>query len=158
MAWPILLILLELHVQRRGGWLKPAVRTGVIVAALATVTLHMPPAVHLRLYPGGALGAVGGWQPLAAKIDSMADGLPIYATRYQDAALLAFYLPGRPHVRVLRTFDDRPSQFDLPPYPLLPEGPFVIADAGNLTSGPHVLQIGEHSYKLEITSRQELRD
>jgi len=154
MAWPILLILLELHVQRLGGWSLRALRTGVIVAAVAMVVLSMPPAFLLRLHPGGALGAVGGWEPLASKIDSMAKGLPIYATRYQDAGLLAFYLPGRPYVRVLRRSADRMSQFDLPRCPRMPDGQFVIVDNGNLPLGRSVLQIGDHNYNLDITARK----
>jgi hypothetical protein len=152
MAWPILLILLELHVERLNGRLSAALRTGVVVAAVFTVVVNMPPALLARLNAHAPTGTLGGWKPLARRIQKPIGDLKVYATRYQDAALLAFYMPGRPRIPVLRPPQDRMSQFDLPPYPRMPEGEFVIVSDGKMPLGPATLANGPHNYEVQITS------
>lgn len=122
LAWPPLLLLLVLKVQQgnAAGALRKWYRTGLIVAAVGSLALHLPPAVLLRVNRHGPLAKVGGWRALASQIKQMAGELPILAERYQDASWLAFYLPQQPETPLLRKTDGRPTQFDLMPCPVSP--------------------------------------
>lgn len=156
-AWPILLILLVLHVQRLGGKAAELLRVGVIVSAVFTVVINMPPAFLARLNKHAPAGSVGGWKQLAREAKKRAGNTPIYATRYQDAARLAFYVPGRPWVRVLRRGPDRMSQYDVPPYPRLPEGNIVIVADAPIRPGEATMMIGDHSYQLTVSALEQLK-
>ncbi|MBX7118748.1 MAG: glycosyltransferase family 39 protein [Gemmatimonadaceae bacterium] len=100
--------------ERRGAWLA-----GTLSAVLL---LH----VAFRVLPLPArrdqASQAHGWDRLAARVDSarhsitLGDGGPVLvaANRYQDAALLAYHLPGRPLVPALN-LGGRRNQYDLWP-------------------------------------------
>ena len=157
LAWPILLILLELHVQRLDARLSTALRAGVIVAALFTAALHLPPAFLARVAPRSPIAGIGGWKQLARKIHSVIGDLPVFCTRYQDAGLMAFYMPGRPFIRILHRPQNRWTQFDLPPYPQLPEGEFIIISDGSLPPGANDLAIDGRIYPIDVVKSQHYR-
>lgn len=111
LAWPPLILLVVLRADQAHHHLW--IRRGVVLAAIASLLLHLPPAVITGIGFRGQIRQLDGWDELAKSVEHQSGNLPIVATRYQDASLLAFYLPGRPSVSVLRKPEARRSQFDL---------------------------------------------
>ncbi len=80
------------------------IRTGCIVAAVGLVVLQAPEVLGLvtpaKWRPAvlGKFDQLCGWRELGRAIASASDGRPIVAERYQDAAEISFYAPGRPEV------------------------------------------------------------
>lgn len=100
--------------ERRGLWLAGAL-SGVLLLHVAFRILPLPARRD-------QVSQAHGWDALAARVESArralasADGRPpvVAANRYQDAALLAFHLPGRPHVQAMN-LGGRRNQYDLWP-------------------------------------------
>ena len=101
--------------QQREGWAKLA----VIVALFGTIFIHWPeagwalfPRLHMPPWEQQF-----GWRDLAAEVDPLRQGAPVYSVDYGYASELSFYLSGRPEVWPL-PFSDRPTAFDdMPGYP-----------------------------------------
>jgi 4-amino-4-deoxy-L-arabinose transferase-like glycosyltransferase len=127
LAYPAAIVLLAAApLERRGRrWLVAgqALGAGLIVTALLLVAT---PLLTLRQEPEATAQAYG-WKEVAAAVAEEAAGalkdsvavagggrLFFAANRYQDAAALAFYLPGQPEVFALN-MGSRPNQYDLWP-------------------------------------------
>jgi len=80
------------------------IRTGSIVAAIGLVVLQAPEVLGLvtpaKWRPAvlGKFDQLYGWRELGQVIGSANDGRLMVAERYQDAAEISFYAPGRPEV------------------------------------------------------------
>jgi 4-amino-4-deoxy-L-arabinose transferase-like glycosyltransferase len=80
------------------------IRTGCIVAAVGLVVLQAPEVLGLLTPPKwrsrvmGKFDQLYGWRDLGRAIGAANDGRLIVAERYQDAAQISFYAPGRPEV------------------------------------------------------------
>lgn len=138
--WPALgytplLILVALQLDNTTRQYRQLFFSGTFVAAIATLILHLPPALIARVAHHTPVANVGGWSEFIAQCHRFAAGRPIYCTRYQDASLFAFYLPGHPFVPVVHESTDRPSQFDLWPLPpLAPDQPILLITDGSTTA------------------------
>lgn len=123
-------------------------KAGVIVAAVITFGLHLPPALLSRI--DGPHTKTGGWKALAELVHDQTSGLPIYCTRYQDAALFAVYTAGQPVVPLLRT-GGRLSQYDFIPMAPLP-AKFVLLSSGPFPIGPFTAHHGTTELNFEIVT------
>jgi hypothetical protein len=92
-------------------------RTGVVVALIILIVIHLP---ELFMTISPKLGnpqwdRLFGWRELAQKVQENRLGSPVYATDYEYASELMFYLPNHPTVWPLS--DEllgvhRPTAFD----------------------------------------------
>jgi 4-amino-4-deoxy-L-arabinose transferase-like glycosyltransferase len=120
LAYPAAIVLLAAApLERRGRrWLAAGQALGVSLILIALL-LVATPVVTLREEPEATAQAYG-WQQVAAAVAQGAAGfqgegkLYLAANRYQDAAALAFHLPGQPEVFALN-LGSRPNQYDLWP-------------------------------------------
>jgi 4-amino-4-deoxy-L-arabinose transferase-like glycosyltransferase len=81
----------------------------IVCAGAAAILIH----IHTPFLPLPArsdpTAQLRGWNTWAQSIGTLTKTvdsgttLPLYANRYQETALLSFYLPGQPHVRCLNT-------------------------------------------------------
>ena len=155
-AYLPLLILLFMDLPTYGQRFGKLYLAGIRVAAVSVLVLHIPPAILARLAPGTSLARIGGFRTLAAQTHTLAGNLPVVSTRYQDAGLLAFYLPGQPRVTILREPGDRVNQDTIAPTPL-PPGEFLLITDGGPTIGTTVPFFhGQESFPVDILSRQEI--
>lgn len=165
LAWPPLLMLLALTTAEAGQRWRKWQRGGLIVAGCFVLVPHLPPALIARFDARSPMARFGSWRMMASEIRRRAGDLPIVSTRYQEASLLSFYLPGQPEIRVIRPMNERPSQYDL----MLPApvGEILLANPGGLPgpedysvlSGgrPYTLSSGAASFvviELDEVSRQ----
>jgi hypothetical protein len=110
----------ESWTRRRDAW----ARLALVVALIGTIFIHAPeagwalfPKLHMPPWEQQF-----GWRELAAKVDPLRQGSPVYSVDYSYASELTFYLSGRPQVWPL-PYSDRPTAFDeMPGYP--PVGQF----------------------------------
>src|SRR5207237_579654 len=82
------------------------IRIGVVLAAIATIVLHMPEVI--RLAPGtgkipGKWEELFGWRDMARAVEAVGENSTVYATTYETASELRFYLPGHPQVWTIAT-------------------------------------------------------
>ncbi len=99
------------------GWRTWWARTGVGVAVICLIVIHIPE-IMMTISP--KLGnpqwdRLFGWRELAQKVQDVRQDSPIYTTDYEYASELTFYLPDHPKVWVLsdqRLGDHRPTVFD----------------------------------------------
>lgn len=111
-AWVPGVILLAARVPgMRSRW----ERRGVQLAAALSVVLLAHVVKPLVELPGSRdpVNQAHGWEELATAL-TVPPNTPVAANRYQDAAMLAFHLPGQPVVTALN-IGSRPNQFDLWP-------------------------------------------
>lgn len=111
-AWVPGVILLAARVPgTRSRW----ERRGVQLAAGLSVVLLAHVVRPLVELPGSRdpVNQAHGWETLATAL-AVPPNTPVAANRYQDAAMLAFHLPGQPVVTALN-IGSRPNQFDLWP-------------------------------------------
>jgi 4-amino-4-deoxy-L-arabinose transferase-like glycosyltransferase len=120
LAYPAAIVLLAAApLQGRGRrWLVAGQALGVGLTLIALL-LVATPVVTFREEPEATAQAYG-WPEVAAAVAQEAAGvqgegkLYLAANRYQDAAALAFHLPGQPEVFALN-IGSRPNQYDLWP-------------------------------------------
>jgi hypothetical protein len=120
--------------RRREAW----ARLAAIVALIGTIFIHSPE-VGWTLFPRFHMPPWDqqfGWRELAAKVDSLRDGAPVYSVDYAYASELSFYLRGRPEVWPLPG-SDRPTAFDeIPGYPPVADFDRVILVRKQLAGVP----------------------
>jgi 4-amino-4-deoxy-L-arabinose transferase-like glycosyltransferase len=95
---------------RRNWWAQVSVK----VALVALVLIHFPElfmAINPRL-GNPQWDRLFGWRELAANVDAVRGNSPVYATDYEYASELSFYLPGHPMVWPLPIEPTRPTAFD----------------------------------------------
>jgi hypothetical protein len=123
--FPMSLLTIE-HVARRWKpfdvkWLK----IGCGVALAITICLHSPDTLYYGMRQAWLedrfprkLNEFYGWREMAAAMERVRFGAPVIAGKHQDAAEMAFYLPGQPEVWVYPLTDpeghpdSRPTAFD----------------------------------------------
>jgi 4-amino-4-deoxy-L-arabinose transferase-like glycosyltransferase len=98
---------------RRAWW----ARTGIGVAAVCLIVIHLPePVMSISPKLGNPQwDRLFGWRELAQKVQDVRQGSPIYTTDYEYASELSFYLPDHPAIwplSDLRLGDHRPTVFD----------------------------------------------
>lgn len=127
-AWvPAVVLLAAARADARSAWERRGVRLAAVVSTLLLAHVVRP----LVALPGSRdpVNQAHGWGDLAtavaARQASLAAATPpdvvrpfaaplVAANRYQDAAMLAFHLPGHPEVPSLN-LGGRPNQYDLWP-------------------------------------------
>lgn len=120
-AWvPAVVLLAASRPVERSRWERRGLRLAAVVSTLLLAHVVRP----LVVLPGSRdpVNQAHGWSDLAAAVDSArravagsANAEPLVAAnRYQDAAMLAFHLPGHPDVTSLN-LGGRPNQYDLWP-------------------------------------------
>jgi 4-amino-4-deoxy-L-arabinose transferase-like glycosyltransferase len=92
-------------------------RTGIVVAGVATMVMHFPGLLLAAGAPKARLKEVFGWREMAAVLDELSQGDPVFANRYQEAAEASFYMKGQPEVRALNLGGSRPNAYDTFPDP-----------------------------------------
>lgn len=155
LTYPPLLILIVLAYPTAGRHFRNLLRSGMIIGVCAVLVLSMPPALLTRLSPRSPVAKIGGWRPLANQIAVIAAGRPIICTKYQDAALLSFYLRGHPVIPILREPESRLTQDDVTPRPM-PTGEFVlVTDNGDILPGStQTLLAGPYRLRVLVSDMQ----
>jgi len=117
-------VLTAQFVSRAWDRAAPVARIGCAVALVGALVVQFPEgmrAAHLRVPV--SLRNLFGWPQLGAELGRVRDATSpdlIYADKMQDAAEMAFYMPGRPQVWHYRYQGLKPSAyefFDHPPDP-----------------------------------------
>ncbi len=114
--WPLLVampaaVLTCAHIASGSRARRRLGEAGVVVSALMTLGVQSPPLVLAAATGIGHLRQLFGYEELAREAVRAAQGRPVFANRYQDAAELSFYAPGRPDVRPLN-LKSRPNAYD----------------------------------------------
>lgn len=155
LAWPLLLVLLAPEAEQAEAKLAKWLRTGIVVSAIGTLILFLPPALLARINKHAPPSKTGGWRQLVEEIQTNAGGRPIVCAGYQDASLFAFYLTGQPDVPVIRDATDRPSQFDLwPLWGVRPGEEFVLVLDYAPPIGPMPMKAEGREVNVEVLSSQ----
>jgi 4-amino-4-deoxy-L-arabinose transferase-like glycosyltransferase len=114
-------VLQQLDIKKKPLF-RRLILASIVFAAVTTAVVLVQvqkPLVHLAPQSDPAAQA-RGWRALARDIDAVriridpARSRPVCANRYQDAALLAFYLPDHPRTFTLN-FESRDNQYSLWP-------------------------------------------
>lgn len=136
--FPLGLLIIRWLADGWGNFQLACVRNSCIVAAVGLVVLHVPEKIGLmapakyRQKIMAKLDELTGWRELGAQVEPLAGSRLIVCEKHQDAAELAFYLPGRPDVWPVGDGRGRPFAFDY--FDLKPEW----------AKAPAVLFVGYH--------------
>jgi hypothetical protein len=123
-------------------------KAGVVIAALGAAAVQFPVLIlQTGLWTNHA-GQMFGYRGLAAEVHRLRDGRPVFANRYQEAAELSFYLPGRPEVRSFNLWGSRANAYDYfdaaTTTPTLDGAVLVGCRAALLTGSVEILRDVEH--------------
>ena len=158
LAYPFLLMLAAMFLDFASLQYRRWFSIGIYVTFVIFIFLQVSPSMVGRFSPRSSLAGIGGWSKLIARTHQFAAGRPLACSRYQDASLFSFYLPGHPFIPVLRFPEDRLSQFDLwPGNTLRTEEPLVYITDASLRLAEFPVYIGANRLTLVPSDSQWLQ-
>ncbi len=85
--------------------------TAIRVSLVMAVFVHVPELALLARLRIPVANEVIGWRQFAAEVDEFSKGDPVFASNYQNASELSFYMKGQPEVWSMN-FNRRSNAFD----------------------------------------------
>lgn len=137
--FPLTLLTVEFVAQTYSGARLDLLRTGTIVALIASIVVQTPEVLMaIRVPLPRKFDELYGWPEFCRELEAKRGGRQVVAGTQRDAGEMAFYLPGQPEVLVY-TGGSRPASAD------------YFDDRPNPAAFPSVAYVGKHA---ELFCRQ----